>query len=189
MVAERGVELDAHVEQRFVRLRELLDEVLRSLPAVDVVAEHDDPVERELRVEPRHLIRDVILRRIARPGIADGGELHRIRCGGKRELLGRDAPPCRDERGERRQEPSGALAIHMGTREAEGQHRVPTSGSRDRQDWFLKLLRILRPQAAWENPENATKFTPASFSVRRVSGGHAAPMTLCEIVGAAMFTF
>jgi len=52
------------------------NEIARALAAVDVVADHQDPVERKLRVEPRHLIGDVVLRLSACPGIADRGELH-----------------------------------------------------------------------------------------------------------------
>ena len=47
MVAERGVELDAAVEQRLVGHLELLDEVLRPLGAVDVVADREHQLERK----------------------------------------------------------------------------------------------------------------------------------------------
>ena len=60
-------------------------------------------------VELRHLIRDLVLRRIAGSGVADDRELHRIRRVGKRELLGRGAPPAEAEE-QRRQEPRAVLA-------------------------------------------------------------------------------
>ena len=55
--------------------------------------------------------------------IADNGELHPIRCGGKREVLGRDAPTCGDDEEEGRQESSRAIAIHNGMALAEQQER------------------------------------------------------------------
>src|SRR6185436_14261510 len=42
VIAERGIELDTAFEQRLIGSRELLDEVLRSLAAINVVAQHDD---------------------------------------------------------------------------------------------------------------------------------------------------
>ena len=47
VIPERGVELHARVEQRLVRLLELLDVVPRAAAAVQVVAEHQHEVERE----------------------------------------------------------------------------------------------------------------------------------------------
>ena len=57
VIAERGVELHAGVEQRLVRDLELVREVLRPLRAVDVVADGDDELEREALMHPRHFRR------------------------------------------------------------------------------------------------------------------------------------
>src|SRR5215203_4363769 len=46
VVAEARVELDARIEQRAVRFLELLDEVLRPLRTIDVVADHNYDRER-----------------------------------------------------------------------------------------------------------------------------------------------
>jgi hypothetical protein len=89
MVPERGIKLHARIEECLVRQGELLHEVRRPLAAVDVIAEHDDAVEGELRVKRHHLLRDLILLRIARAGIADDGELHRAGRVWERELLRR----------------------------------------------------------------------------------------------------
>src|SRR4029077_5547041 len=115
MIAERGVERDARVEQRLVRLRELLVEVRRTLPTVDVVAEHNRHVERELRAEPGHLVGDVKLLAIAGAAVAHGHELQRSRSVGKGELLRRHAPQCGGDEETDCQKSSRALAAHLET--------------------------------------------------------------------------
>src|SRR5436190_4318374 len=45
MISERGIKLHAGVEQRLIRLLELLVEILRSFAAIEVVPHHHD--ERE----------------------------------------------------------------------------------------------------------------------------------------------
>jgi hypothetical protein len=75
VIAERRVELHAGLENRLVRLLELLHEVGRSLAAVHVVAHHDDEVVREARARLGQQLRNLILRAAPRAGIADDGEL------------------------------------------------------------------------------------------------------------------
>ena len=79
VVAERRVEDHARRQQRRVRPLELRDEVLRLLPAVDVVAEHDHQLEREASRAPHSCARP---RRTAVrspvPVVADDRELQRI---------------------------------------------------------------------------------------------------------------
>jgi hypothetical protein len=76
MVPERGVEGHLCVEQDLVGLLELVDEILRALAAVDVVAQHDHELEGKhlpRRCEP---LPDLVLRRRARACVADDGEAH-----------------------------------------------------------------------------------------------------------------
>ena len=89
VVAERGVELHAIIEQRLVRLLELVDVVDRPLAAIQVVAQHDRELERELGARLNDLRRDVVLIAIARPAVADDEELHRVR------VVGQRGPGCR----------------------------------------------------------------------------------------------
>jgi hypothetical protein len=81
------------------------------LPAVDVIAEHDDLIERKLRMEPRHLLADVVLLGVAGTRVADDAELQRARRVGKGDLLGRHAPQRRDHEQNGRHEPAGTPSL------------------------------------------------------------------------------
>ena len=93
MVAERGVERHAGLQQRRVGLLELVHEVRGCLTAVQVVADHDHELERKpcpCVGEPRA---DFVLRRLAGAVVADDGEPN--------DLVGtrvqpRRRGPCRD---------------------------------------------------------------------------------------------
>src|SRR6185503_123623 len=74
VVAERGVELDAGIEQRLVRHLELLLKVLWSLSAVDVVANHDRKREVEALPVLLESPADLVLRLVAGAGVANHGE-------------------------------------------------------------------------------------------------------------------
>jgi hypothetical protein len=75
MVAERGIELYAGIQQWFIRNRKLLIEVARPLAAVDVVAHHDDEIEEIACAPRRQLVRDATLVLIAGACVADHREL------------------------------------------------------------------------------------------------------------------
>ncbi len=77
MVAERRVELDVLVEQRFVGPLELPHQVLRTLGAIDVVADRDDEFERVAFTHARHFGCERELSAAAIPEIAQHGELER----------------------------------------------------------------------------------------------------------------
>jgi hypothetical protein len=81
VIAERGVEGNLGVEQRLIRLLELLDEVLRPFGAVDVVADHDHELERKQRSRLGQLLADLELRLRAGAGISDHGKAHRVLAG------------------------------------------------------------------------------------------------------------
>ena len=78
VVAERGVELDARIEDRFVRPLELSHEVGGTLAAVHVVAEHQHELERKPRARLGQELGDVVLCASAGSGVADDGELHGV---------------------------------------------------------------------------------------------------------------
>ena len=88
MIAERGVELDAGAQQGLVRLLELPHEILRTVAAVHVVADHEDELERESRVPGGQLLGHVTLMLVAGAGIADDRELHRLGLRRQRQVLG-----------------------------------------------------------------------------------------------------
>jgi hypothetical protein len=67
VIPNRGVKCDAGIEQRAVRLFELGDVILRRVGRIDVVPEHHDEVEGELRAPRDHLPRDLVLRLVAAP--------------------------------------------------------------------------------------------------------------------------
>ena len=77
MVAERGVELDARIEERLVGDLELRLEVLRALRPDQVVADRHDRVVREPPVENDHLLGKLILRLAAGAEVAEDAELER----------------------------------------------------------------------------------------------------------------
>src|SRR5688572_22231145 len=79
MVAERGIELYAGIEQWFIRDLKLLLEVARVLAAIEVVAQHDSEVEGIACAPRRQLIGDGELVPIAGACVADHGELDRAR--------------------------------------------------------------------------------------------------------------
>ena len=79
MVADRGVERDAAVQQRPVGDVKLVREVRRRLLSVEVVADHDDEAEGEQPVHGGDLGRELDLTRIAGPVVAEHGELERVR--------------------------------------------------------------------------------------------------------------
>ena len=91
VVAERGVELHAALEQRLVRRRELVGVVV----VVEVVAEHQDEFEAACRDEViQHGPRYRLLRVVAGTGVADQREDetaaqrgHRQRRGGADDRL------------------------------------------------------------------------------------------------------
>ena len=71
VVAERGVELDAAIEQRLVRHRELVGVVV----VVEVVAEHQHERKAARGVEVgEHRLSDRLLRLVAGPAVAHDGE-------------------------------------------------------------------------------------------------------------------
>ena len=77
MIPEARLKLDPRGKQRGVRLLELLDEVIRRLAAIHVVAEHDDEVEGESRAGGDHLPADIVLGLIAGTVVAHRDELQR----------------------------------------------------------------------------------------------------------------
>ena len=77
VVAERTVELHAGVEERLVRLFELLLEVLRPLTAVDVVPHENDELVLESLADGGHLFREVVLRLRAGAEVSEDGKLQR----------------------------------------------------------------------------------------------------------------
>ena len=95
MVAKARPKRHAGLQQRRVRLLELVDEVRWLLSAVHVVAQHDDEVVGKRRMGRRHLPRDVILRLIARPVVANCRELQRAGLVRERRGLFRRTA-CRD---------------------------------------------------------------------------------------------
>src|SRR5947207_6224691 len=74
MIAERRVELHARIQQRFVRQLELSEEIVRRLPAVDVVAQHQDDLEVDLLLELGKAVAGLVLGAPTGSGIADYGE-------------------------------------------------------------------------------------------------------------------
>ena len=86
MVAERGVELHAIIEQRLVRLLEFVDVVDLPLAAIQVVAQHDRELERKPRARLHDFLRHVVLIAVARSAVADDQKLHRVRVVGERGL-------------------------------------------------------------------------------------------------------
>ena len=78
MVAERRVELHSGIEQRLVWAFELGDEVGGALATVQVVAEHDGEVERELLPRLHHLLGHLVLLVFACAVVAHGHEFHRV---------------------------------------------------------------------------------------------------------------
>ena len=83
MIAQRRVETDAGLEQRSIRPFELVDEIIRVLPTVEVVAEHDHELERKRRAGRSHLLADVELRLRAAAVVADDGKLQRVGLSGR----------------------------------------------------------------------------------------------------------
>ena len=78
VVAERGVELHAAVEQRLVGLLELVEEVFRAVPAIEVVADGQHQRERELRPHARHLLAELVLLALAGAEVSHDAELERV---------------------------------------------------------------------------------------------------------------
>ena len=76
MVPERGVELDAGIEQRLVRELELLGVVRGPFATVQVVAHHDRKLERKLGPKGRQLLRHCVLTAAARASVANDGKLY-----------------------------------------------------------------------------------------------------------------
>src|SRR5262245_60305574 len=100
VIAQRSLELHARGEQLRVRLFELLDEVLRRLAPVHVVAEHDDEIEGERGVKAHHLPGHVELRLIAGAVVPHRRELQGPWLVWKRRRLPRDrGNGDRDEQG------------------------------------------------------------------------------------------
>ena len=87
VVAERGVELHTGIEERLVRLLELLREILRPFRPVNVVAEHDGERERELGAVPEDLRCDFALLPLAGARVADHEEANRVRHRRKSHVL------------------------------------------------------------------------------------------------------
>ncbi len=71
MISQRGVELHARIEQRLIRILELLLHGARALAAVDVIAQHDHEIEAGLFAVSFHLLPDVILRLFACSVVSD----------------------------------------------------------------------------------------------------------------------
>jgi hypothetical protein len=67
VVADRGVKAHACIQQRLVGFLEFLLEIVRLSRRIEVVAEHDDEVERELRAPRDHLVGNFLLCLIAAP--------------------------------------------------------------------------------------------------------------------------
>ena len=78
VIAERGLELHAGVEQRLVRDVELAAEGFRPFAAVDVVADGDDEQGREDRLHVCHLRGQLVLLLAAVAEIAEDEELERV---------------------------------------------------------------------------------------------------------------
>ena len=79
VVADGRLELHPRVQQRLVRSLELVHEIRRSLRPVEVIAEHQDEIERKLLSGPHHPIGDFVLGRTARSVVTDDRELDRSR--------------------------------------------------------------------------------------------------------------
>src|SRR5262245_57141935 len=77
VIAERGIELHAGIEQRLIRRFKFLLEVLRPLRTVDVVSDEDDELVFEPGQHFGHLLRKLILHAVARTEIAEDRELQR----------------------------------------------------------------------------------------------------------------
>ena len=92
MVAQCGVEGNARLQQRRVGTLELVDEVLRPLTAIHVVAQHQDQLERESCAGSGHLPADIELRGLPRAAVADHGELQRVRRAREGSLLPGECP-------------------------------------------------------------------------------------------------
>src|SRR5687768_1569101 len=107
VIAERRVELHAAVDQRLVRDRELLLIVARTFPPIQVVARHQDELERKLRTPVDHLPGDSILSLAGLSAVADDGELDRVRFVRQSQVL-----PCHGERQADDQEYSNEKATH-----------------------------------------------------------------------------
>src|SRR5882672_1100621 len=93
VVPERSIKADARLQQRPIRLLELRDEVLGLLTSVQVIAQHDDHLERKPFVKGHHLPADIIFRKLARAVVADRGKLQRGRSVRQRQTL-RASRPC-----------------------------------------------------------------------------------------------
>jgi hypothetical protein len=84
VLAERRIERDAGGEEGFAGRLELLEEILRSLRAIDVAADEDDELEWESVAEGGHLLGELVLLSLTGAEIAEDGELQgtgRIRQG------------------------------------------------------------------------------------------------------------
>jgi len=77
VIAERGIELHARVDQRLVRHFELVPEVLRALRPVDVVTEENRHLERKAGMQRCHLCGQLELLRFTGTGVAKRQELQR----------------------------------------------------------------------------------------------------------------
>ena len=86
VVADGGVERDALIEQRTIRRFELGLEIVRAIGGIDVVTEHDHEIEWKLLPPGRHLLRDLVLRLIATPRVANDREANRAGLQRQREL-------------------------------------------------------------------------------------------------------
>ena len=103
MITERGEEFDLGVEQRFVGGFELVDEVLRALTTIEVVAVHDDERERKLLMVSGHLLPHFVFRFFAGTVVADHCEAYGVRFEWKRQVLShwadRGRQPAGDDKG------------------------------------------------------------------------------------------
>src|SRR5579885_1173432 len=88
VIAERGVELHAGVQQSGIRILEFSFEIRGRLAAVEIVAEHDHEVEWKFFVASRHLIGDIILGFLAGSIVADDREPNRSPFLGKLDFRG-----------------------------------------------------------------------------------------------------
>src|SRR6476469_704995 len=78
MVAKRGIELHAGIEQRLVRILELLLEILRPLRSVEIVADEGHQVEGKLIVGAFHLGSQLVPLLAAGAEVTQDRELQRV---------------------------------------------------------------------------------------------------------------
>ena len=76
VVPQRGIELDARVQQRLVWHFKLLRKITRIVPAVNIVAKHDHEIEADRLPVCFHLFCDFVLLFISGPTVANHGQTH-----------------------------------------------------------------------------------------------------------------